>query len=87
MHNRNAEGDIVRNLLEGDKAYYMLSLQERPKMQCEIKDAVHSEMRLWYANAATICHFRLVSVWFNTFSLHKFSNIATCSLIISLTEL
>ena len=65
----------------------MLSLQERPKMQCEIKDAVHSEMRLWYAKAAILCPFCLVSVWFDTFSLYNFSNIVTCYLKISLTEL
>ena len=64
----------------------MLSLQERPKMQCEIKDAVHNKMRCWYAKAAILCPFRLVLVWFDNFALPKFSNIATWYWILSLNE-
>ena len=65
----------------------MLSLQERPKMQCEINDAVHSKMSLWYAKAAILCPVRLVLVWFVNFVLPELSNITTWYRIISLTWL
>ena len=65
----------------------MLSLQERPKMQCEIKDAVHNKMRCWYAKAAILCPVRLVLVWFDNFVLPELSIITTWYRIISLTWL